>query len=45
MLDPAPPWTFPPFDTDLWPWPDDRDIDLNEVDGPAWIDESGRGSP
>ena len=41
-LDPAPPWTLPPFGTDLWPWPDDRDIDLNEVNGPAWIDESGR---
>jgi hypothetical protein len=40
-LDPAPPWTFPPFGIDLWPWPDDRDIDLNEVSGPAWIDESG----
>jgi Phosphotransferase enzyme family len=40
-LDPAPPWTFPPFGTDLWPRPDDRDIDLNEVSGPAWIDESG----
>src|ERR1700722_4384532 len=41
-LDPAPPWTLPPYGTDLWPWPDDRDIDLNEVNGPAWIDESGR---
>jgi hypothetical protein len=40
-LDPAPPWTSPPHGTDLWPWPDDRDIDLNEVNGPAWIDESG----
>ena len=40
-LDPAPPWTFPPHGTDLWPWPDDLDIDLNEVNGPAWIDESG----
>lgn len=40
-LDPAPPWAFPPFGTLLWPWPDDRDIDLNEVNGPAWIDESG----
>src|ERR1700722_5911136 len=41
-LDPAPPWTSPSDGTDLWPWPDDRDIDLNEVNGPAWIDESGR---
>jgi Phosphotransferase enzyme family len=40
-LDPAPPWTSPSDGTDLWPWPDDRDIDLNEVKGPAWIDESG----
>ena len=40
-LDPAPPWTSPSDGTDLWPWPDDRDIDLNEVSGPAWIDESG----
>jgi hypothetical protein len=41
-LEPAPPWTFPPYGTDLWPCPDDRDIDLNSVYGPAWIDESGR---
>ena len=41
-LEPAPPWTFPPYGTDLWPWPDDRDIDLNSVYGPDWIDESGR---
>ena len=41
-LDPLPPWTFPPYGTDLWPWPDDRDIDLNAADGPAWIEESGR---
>jgi hypothetical protein len=41
-LEPAPPWTSPWDGTDLWPWPDDRDIDLNEVNGPAWIDESGR---
>ena len=41
-LDPAPPWTLPPFGPDLWPWPDDRDFDLNEVNGPVWINESGR---
>jgi hypothetical protein len=40
-LDPAPPWTSPSDGTDLWPWPDDRDINLNEVNGPAWIDNSG----
>ncbi len=42
-LEPALPWTFPPsVGTDLWPWPDDCDIDLNSVDGPAWVDEAGR---
>jgi hypothetical protein len=41
-LDPAPPWALPPYGTDLWPWPDDGDIDLNQVNRPAWIDESGR---
>jgi len=26
----------------LWPWPDDQDVDLNEADGPGWIDTAGR---
>jgi hypothetical protein len=26
----------------LWPPPDDRDEDLNDLDRPAWIDEAGR---
>lgn len=42
-LDPRPPWTAPAFGApELWPPPDDRDVDLNAVDGPAWIDEAGR---
>jgi hypothetical protein len=42
-LAPLPPWTSPPFlGKDIWPWPDDRDVDLNAVDGPAWVDDAGR---
>lgn len=42
-LDPPPPWTNPDFTRpDLWPTPDDRIVDLNEVNGPSWIDEAGR---
>jgi hypothetical protein len=26
----------------LWPWPEDQDLDLNEVDGPGWIDAAGQ---
>jgi hypothetical protein len=26
----------------LWPRPEDLDVDLNEVDGPGWIDAAGR---
>lgn len=26
----------------MWPWPDDLDVDLNTVDGPAWIDRAAR---
>ena len=37
------PWTGPdPNQKELWPFPDDRDIDLNTVGGPDWIDEAGR---
>ena len=41
-LEPPPPWTSPPNGTELWPWPDDREIDLNAVSGPGWIEDSGR---
>ena len=42
-LDPAPPWTWPDHGTgELWPWPDDCDVDLNAVGGPGWIDKAGR---
>jgi hypothetical protein len=43
-LDPPPPWTHPGpnASSPLWPDPDDRDADLNSVDGPRWIDEAGR---
>jgi hypothetical protein len=42
-LHPRLPWTaWDHEEQGLWPWPDDRDIDLNAVGGPAWIDEAGR---
>jgi len=42
-LEPPPPWTAPELGTAaLWPAPDDRDIDLNSVGGPEWVDEAGR---
>jgi Ser/Thr protein kinase RdoA (MazF antagonist) len=42
-LDPTPAWTSPDLGTsELWPIPDDRDVDLNATDGPRWIDEAGR---
>ena len=42
-LAPAPPWTAWNHDEGgLWPWPDDQDIDLNQVDSPAWIDATGQ---
>ena len=41
-LDPPPPWTaWNHGGSGLWPRPDDRDIDLNAVDGPPWLDEVG----
>ena len=44
-LDPAPPWTSPDHGgPELWPWPDDREVDLNAVGGPGWIDEAARGA-
>ena len=42
-LAPAPPWTAWNHDEGgLWPWPEDQDIDLNQVSGPAWIDAAGQ---
>ena len=42
-LAPAPPWTAWNHDQGgLWPWPDDQDIDLNQVGGPGWIDAAGQ---
>jgi len=41
-LGPNPPWTAWNHDQgSLWPWPEDQDVDLNEVDGPGWIDAAG----
>lgn len=43
LLDPAPPWVG--WDHDghqLWPWPDDLDLDLNAHPGPDWVDDIGR---
>ena len=42
-LAPAPPWTaWDHGEGGLWPWPEDEDIDLNQVDGPAWADATAR---
>jgi Ser/Thr protein kinase RdoA (MazF antagonist) len=43
-LAPNPPWTAWNHDQGgLWPWPDDLvDLDLNEVDGPGWIEAAGQ---
>ncbi len=43
-LDPAPSWAAWNHDDDgLWPCPEeDPDVNLNEVAGPAWIDDTGR---
>lgn len=43
-LAPNPPWTAWNHDQGgLWPWPEDLvDLDLNEVDGPGWIDAAGQ---
>lgn len=42
-LHPPPAWTaWSHQEGGLWPWPDDRDIDLNAVDGPSWVDDAGR---
>jgi hypothetical protein len=40
-LDPLPAWMTPDLDaTALWPAPDDSDVDLNALGGPAWIDHA-----
>lgn len=40
-LDPAPPWAAWDHDgAGLWPWPDDLDVDLNDHDGPDWVDRT-----
>ncbi len=42
-LAPNPPWTaWNHSEGGLWPMPDDRDIDLNSVGGPDWVDLAGR---
>jgi hypothetical protein len=42
-LEPPLPWTGPDRQQlGLWPSPDDRDVDLNAIDGPDWLDEAGR---
>jgi Ser/Thr protein kinase RdoA (MazF antagonist) len=42
-LAPAPSWTaWNHNQGGLWPWPDDLNVNLNRVDGPAWIDAAGR---
>ena len=40
-LDPPPPWTACGHPgEDLWPTPDDLDVDLNEINGPVWVDNA-----
>lgn len=42
LLAPAPAWTAWNHDEGgLWPWPEDQDVDLNQVGGPGWIDAAG----
>ena len=42
-LAPAPPWAaWNHSQGGLWPWPEDLDVDLNQVDGPGWIDAAGQ---
>jgi len=42
-LAPAPAWTAWNHNQDgLWPRPDEHDVDLNEVEGPGWIDAAGQ---
>jgi hypothetical protein len=42
-LAPAPAWAaWDHGQGELWPWPEDLDVDLNQVNGPGWIDEAGQ---
>lgn len=42
-LNPAPSWAaWNHAEAGLWPHPEDPDVNLNEVAGPAWIDDTGR---
>ncbi len=42
-LAPAPPWAaWNHSQGGLWPWPEDLEVDLNQVDGPGWIDAAGQ---
>ena len=42
-LDPPPSWAaWNHAEAGLWPHPEDPDVNLNEVAGPAWIDDTGR---
>jgi hypothetical protein len=40
-LNPAPPWVgWDHPGPQLWPWPDDLDIDMNDHPGPDWLDDT-----
>jgi len=40
-LEPAPPWVgWDHPGQQLWPWPDDLDIDMNSHPGPEWVDDT-----
>lgn len=42
-LAPAPAWAaWNHAQGGLWPWPEDLDVDLNQVHGSGWIDEAGQ---
>lgn len=42
-LTPPPAWVWWDHDQGaIWPWPDDRDADLNAHPGPAWLDGLGK---
>ncbi len=42
-LDPPPSWAdWNHAGPGLWPHPEDPDVNLNEIAGPAWIDDTGR---